>query len=295
MDRLQRSLERVVLFPAVIIVGGVTVARLRIARPALLIVKFGILLRGQARLAMRLGEALIGPARSREIEQELLNVRARSALNRRISKPRERHEEAVVFTRPIEHPVVPGVRDEHVTSAAAEGKVAGTSGAVPVSRIVSQIIEAAIRFEVVIELEVVVPKSAEEPVLARPAEDRVIAEVAEDPILAVFDQDTVGIERFEIQQEASNLRTRIFGIVEVKLAGDRIVGERRRRDRASIVEEIRQRFRAGDCIVARTAVDEVVAEAAINDVRAAGFPSEQIDRLFEEAGNIHHRTSERTG
>ena len=188
-----------------------------------------------------------------------------------------------------------GVGDQHVQPAAAVGEVARTAGGLHRGGIVGHVVEPAVGVEVVVELVVVVAQAAEQPVVAGAAEQRVVAAVAEDPVLAVLDQHAA-VEGFEVQQEAVHLQHRLVGVVEVELAGDGVVDERRRGGRAHVVEERRQRLGARQRVVAVAAVDEVVAQTAVDGVIATLLlPGQQVDGLLEVAGQIDHRTGEGAG
>ena len=112
------------------------------------------------------------------------------------------------------------------------------------------------------------------------AEQGVVAVVAENPVLAVLDQHPA-VEGVEIQQEILDLQQRLVGIVEVKLAGNRVVLERHRGRCSHVIEERPQCLGTRQRVVAGAAMDEVVAQATVEGVVAALFPGQQVDGSLE--------------
>ena len=288
------------------------VPRLWVARRAVVGFPLRIRVTEQSGLAIRLRQARIRSTGSREVAEELHDHRIRRAIDRRRTESRERHDEAVELATPVVHPVVAGVGDQHVQAVTAVGEVAGTGRCLRRRGVVGVGIQPAVGVQVVVQLQVVVAFAAEEPVVPGTAEQNVVAAVAEDPVLTVLDQLARGVEAVEVQYETGDLRQRVVRVVEGLLHScewidpvvDRqipVVTERVDGERSGVVEEHGERFRPGDGVDAGAAVEPVVAQPPVNDVGVTVGPSiggaadGEIDRLLEQAGDVHDRPGPRPG
>ena len=243
----------------------------------------------------------------RERRDQVARVRRELAVDRRVPEGRERDDEGVELAAPVVHPVERGVRDQDVAAGAAEGEVAVAEARVVVLRVV---VLAAVGEQVVVELQQVVAKAAEEPVAVRAADDPVVAVVAEQAVAAVVRLDELSAHvdelpghrvahiRVEVQEPVGDDRPRV----------DRVVGEELRVVRAGRVVVVVERVRiddrvldieldlglsAGDAVIAGAAVHEVVAEAAVEDVVPTGGRHRELRLLEELARDVEVGRGER--
>ena len=178
---------------------------------------------------------------------------------------------------PVEHPVLAGVRDENVEAGATEREFAFAEAQVRLG----QVVQAAVRVEVVVQLEDVVAHAAEQPVAHRAADQPVVPVVAEDPVAPVVRLDRYAVDheraagrlvqqvRIEVQEEARGLGLRVVRVVGRERPVGRVVAERVRVGVRVVPEERPLRLGAGDPVVAGATVQEVVAQAAVDDVGGA--------------------------
>ena len=283
------------------------VARLRVTRAAVLVVPVGVVLIDEAELAVRLGDRRVGAFLRAQVLDEEFRRRAQQPVHGGGTEGPEGHDEAVELAGPVEQAVVARVGHQHVEAGAAIGVVA-----VGEQRGIGAVVQATVGVHVVVGVDVVVAATAEHAVGAGAAHQPVVAGVAEDRVAAVvaLDRraghqdlragalvDAVGVE---VEQEARNLGARVVGIIGRELARHRVVTERVGRVVAQRGQSLRRlgielalRLRAGDGVVTGTAVQEIAAQAAVDDVGPAEIERRQVDDLVDVARDVDHRADER--
>src|SRR5207247_1273356 len=97
-----------------------------------------------AHFAVGLAQGRVGAAGTRQIVQELHDVRVRRAVDGRIAEAGERYDEAVELAAPVVHAVVAGVGDEHVEAVSAVGEVAGAGGELRDRGVVGGVVQPAV-------------------------------------------------------------------------------------------------------------------------------------------------------
>ena len=156
MSGLQRRQRAVVFLAAGAVVLRMPMARLRVARAAMLFVPFRIMLGHQTDLAMGFGQRAVGATGRGQFGDELQRRRRQQAVDRGGAEAGKRHEETVELAGPIEHAIVAGVGNQYVQPATAIGKVARAGGVLHVVGVVGLVVRAAVRVEVVVELVIVI-------------------------------------------------------------------------------------------------------------------------------------------
>ena len=240
---------------------------------------------------------LVGAVALRKLVQEGDLRGLRHASDRGEAELGERHDEAVELADPVDHAVAAGVGHDHVATGPAKSEV--LVGRVGIAAVVQPAVrgEDVVEVDEVVAPaaeDLVAASAAHRPVVAQIAEDAVVAVrrhagigcLPGDPMRV--DRSLRGVEvqdplepgsglRQRTRRREQDLAQRIVCVVERELGGRRVVAERVPRvermeevalgDGADlhavrvVVGRVRhwQRFRARDRVIARSAVDRVVA------------------------------------
>ena len=230
------------------------------------------------------------------MQQKVSNLRGRVTQHRRSSGVRascrryDWNDVRVEVLRPINQSIGSRIRNQHVEATAPEGKIC-----IRELRSVRPIIPSVIGVQIVVGVQQVVAHTAEHPVVHSAANDPVICFVTENVVHAVVNFVAIRIGGIKVQDKITNFLQRINSIVFCKLSCGRDVVQHRGVRQRSCDKPRGRCLCSGNPIIPSTAVNEVIAESAVDDVVSADIICRQIDTFLQATIDVCPSTDQGTG